>query len=105
MLQEPQAQSLIGGIQLHTILLSALAFRRERLTGKKVAGCLLGFAGVVLINPNWEPRQLISAFSPTAGMILLSALCSAWTPTPESGRRLGYVGDAVVTKVERRKAH
>ena len=32
------------------ILLSALAFRQERLTGRKVAGCLLGFSGVVLIN-------------------------------------------------------
>ena len=32
------------------ILLSCLAFRSERMTGRKVAGYVLGFAGVVVIN-------------------------------------------------------
>lgn len=32
------------------ILLAALAFRTERLTGRKVMGCVVGFAGVALIN-------------------------------------------------------
>lgn len=32
------------------ILLSCLAFRSERMTGRKIAGCVLGFAGVVVIN-------------------------------------------------------
>lgn len=31
------------------ILLSCLAFRSERMTGRKIAGCVLGFAGVVVI--------------------------------------------------------
>lgn len=34
------------------IVISSLAFKQERLEGKKVIGCLIGFAGVVLINLN-----------------------------------------------------
>lgn len=60
------------------ILLSALAFRQERLTGRKVAGCLLGFSGVVLINLGGSLGSLSLSFSPMGeGMILLSTLCSA----------------------------
>ena len=32
------------------ILMSCLIFRNERMTGRKIAGCVLGFAGVVVIN-------------------------------------------------------
>ena len=32
------------------ILLACLVFRNERMTGRKIAGCILGFAGVVVIN-------------------------------------------------------
>ena len=32
------------------ILLSCLVFRNERMTSRKIAGCVLGFAGVVVIN-------------------------------------------------------
>ena len=31
-------------------LLSCLVFRNERMTRRKIAGCVLGFAGVVVIN-------------------------------------------------------
>lgn len=33
-----------------SILFSALIFRQERLTVRKIFGCMLGFAGVVLVN-------------------------------------------------------
>ncbi len=33
-----------------TILFSALLFRQEKLTAKKLLGCVLGFSGVVLVN-------------------------------------------------------
>ena len=33
-----------------SILFAALLFRQEKLSAKKVLGCLLGFAGVVLVN-------------------------------------------------------
>ena len=32
------------------ILLSCFIFRKERMTGRKMIGCILGFAGVVVIN-------------------------------------------------------
>lgn len=32
------------------ILISSLIFRMEKLDGKKIVGCLIGFAGVILIN-------------------------------------------------------
>ncbi|MBM6776264.1 DMT family transporter [Collinsella tanakaei] len=33
-----------------TILVATLVFRQERMTARKLAGCLIGFAGVVLVN-------------------------------------------------------
>lgn len=33
-----------------TILVATLVFRQERMTTRKLAGCLIGFAGVVLVN-------------------------------------------------------
>ena len=32
------------------LLITALVFRQEKLTAKKVLGCLIGFAGVVIVN-------------------------------------------------------
>ncbi len=43
---------ITGGNAFFTILISSLIFRQEKLTPKKVLGCLLGFAGIVLINLN-----------------------------------------------------
>lgn len=58
------------------ILLSALVFRQERLSGRKVLGCVLGFGGVVLIN--LSSLATGASFAPTGeGFILLSALCGA----------------------------
>lgn len=33
-----------------SILIASLVFRQEKLTARKILGCLLGFAGVVLVN-------------------------------------------------------
>lgn len=69
---------IVASANFFAILLSALAFRQERLTGRKVAGCLLGFSGVVLINLGGSLGSLSLSFSPMGeGMILLSTLCSA----------------------------
>jgi drug/metabolite transporter (DMT)-like permease len=43
---------ITGGNAFFTILISSLIFRQEKLTPKKVIGCLLGFFGIVLINLN-----------------------------------------------------
>ena len=35
-------------------LVSSLIFHQEKLDQKKVLGCIVGFAGVVLINLSWK---------------------------------------------------
>lgn len=58
------------------VLLAALVFRFERLTGRKVLGCLVGFAGVVLVNVAGESGGL--SFTLTGeGMVLLSTVAAA----------------------------
>ncbi len=58
------------------ILLASMVFRQERLTGSKILGCLLGFAGVVLINV--MGNQLDIGFRLAGeGCMLLSAMAYA----------------------------
>lgn len=57
------------------ILLGALVFRQERLTSRKVLGCAVGFAGVVLVNLGGSGGF---GFTLTGeGFIFLSALAGA----------------------------
>lgn len=43
--------AIIEGMNVFiAILVAALIFRQEKITGKKMLGCVLGFAGVVLVN-------------------------------------------------------
>ena len=58
------------------VLLAALVFRSERLTSRKVLGCVIGFAGVVLVNVAGET----GGFSFTLageGMVLASTVAAA----------------------------
>ena len=58
-----------------TILVATLIFRQERLTGRKLAGCLIGFAGVLLVNLTGD---LGGAMSVTGeGFILIASLSYA----------------------------
>ena len=58
------------------VLLAALVFRFERLTGRKVLGCLIGFAGVVLVNVTGESGGI--SFTPAGeGLVLASTLAAA----------------------------
>lgn len=55
------------------ILLSCLVFRNERMTSQKIAGCVLGFAGVVVIN--LMGNSLDMGFTLTGeGFVLISQL-------------------------------
>jgi len=58
-----------------SILFSAFLFRQERLTGKKVLGCLLGFSGVVLVNLGGEGGLSRNMTLLGEGAIILSS-CS-----------------------------
>ena len=58
------------------ILVASLIFRQEKLTGAKILGCAVGFAGVVLINMNGLDLTLTIAGE---GMILLSTIAYAFS--------------------------
>lgn len=58
------------------VLLAALVFRFERLTCRKILGCLIGFAGVVLVNVTGESGGLSFTLA-GEGMVLASTLAAA----------------------------
>ncbi len=60
-----------------SILVSALIFRTEKLTIRKIAGCILGFAGVILINLTGNSDLSLSFRG--EGMVFLSALSYAFS--------------------------
>ena len=60
------------------ILLAAVLFRREALTGRKLLGCALGFAGVVLVNVWGHAGNLAGGVSFLGeGFIFLSCISAA----------------------------
>ncbi|MDO5107925.1 MAG: DMT family transporter [Coriobacteriaceae bacterium] len=60
------------------ILLAALAFHTEHLTSRKIIGCLIGFAGVVLINLGGAgTAQGISFSLDGEGFVLISCVSAA----------------------------
>ena len=68
--------SIINGAGVFMSILAAVLFRMEKLNAQKVAGCLLGFAGVVLVN--LMQGSVDFSFSPVGeGFILISAASSA----------------------------
>lgn len=69
--------SIINGVNTFlTIIFAALLFRQEKLTARKVMGCLLGFVGVILINLNGTGIDM-SVTLLGEGFILLTAAMSA----------------------------
>lgn len=69
--------SIISGSNVFlAILISCCLFRQERLTRRKLFGCLLGFAGVVLVN--WNSEGLLGGMRWNGeGFIFLSAVSYA----------------------------
>ncbi len=68
--------SVIDGLSAFiTILITTLVFRMERLTAPKIAGCVLGMAGVVIINLGGD---IIGGFALNGeGVLILSKLSYA----------------------------
>ena len=58
------------------VLLAAIVFRSERLTVRKVLGCVVGFTGVVLVNLRGGSEGLAFSFL-GEGMVLASTLAAA----------------------------
>ena len=73
-----KAAVLDGSNVFFCLLVASLFFRMEKFTGRKLCGCILGFAGVVLANV--VGSSLTWSFSLTGdGFILFSALCYAFS--------------------------
>ncbi len=71
--------SIINGSNtFFVILVSALIFRQERLNLKKVAGCLLGFAGVIAVSLNGQQIDMDLSLMGD-GSLFLSALSYAFS--------------------------
>lgn len=73
-----KASIITGTNTFWAILVASLIFRQEKLTPAKILGCVLGFAGVVIINLGGGDIAL--DFSLTGeGFILLSAISYAFS--------------------------
>ena len=58
------------------VLVAALVFRSERLNARKIAGCAIGFAGVILVNLGTGDLSGSMTLA-GEGFILIAALCYA----------------------------
>lgn len=61
-----------------SILTACVIFRMERLTGRKVLGCVLGFAGVIIVNLTGKGFALNMTFM-GEGMIFISAVAYSFS--------------------------
>ncbi len=71
--------SIIEGVNVFiAILVASLIFHQEKLTARKMIGCVIGFAGVVLVNVNGSGMDAgISFFG--EGFIFLSTVAYAFS--------------------------
>ena len=72
------------------ILMSCLIFRKERMTGRKITGCVLGFAGVVVIN--LMGSSLIAQLSYGLSTVLINIFSRKVSPVVLSGTQFTMGG-------------
>lgn len=71
--------SIIEGVNVFiAILVASLIFHQEPLTGRKVIGCVIGFAGVVLVNLTGSGLDMNLKFT-GEGFIFLSTIAYAFS--------------------------
>lgn len=65
--------SILGGTSvLFSILIVCLIFRQETFTSHKLLGCIIGFAGIVIVNLNGAGMDMSFTFTGEGFMILSS---------------------------------
>ncbi len=74
------------------VLLACVFFKSDRLTGKKIIGCVTGFAGIMALNLGGDVGGSFTFMGD--GMIILNALCSAFAGLMTRG--LGRFADVFV---------
>lgn len=91
-----KASVIIGSNVFVAVVVSCLIFRLEKLTGRKIAGCLAGFAGIVIINLpkggfdmnfrlNGEGFMFLSTFSYSFSSVLMKKYSVSCNPIMMSG--------------------
>lgn len=71
--------SILDGVNVFAaILIASLLMRQEKLNIKKVMGCLIGFAGMILINLNGSSMDFHMTFL-GEGFIIISAVIYAFS--------------------------
>ena len=78
------------------VILACLFFRSDKMTMRKVIGCIVGFAGIIALNLDASDSAPAESFTWLGdGMIIANALCSAFASlmTRGLGRRVDvFVG-------------
>lgn len=78
------------------ILFSSLLFRQEKLSGKKMLGCVIGFAGVILVNLSGQSEALrlqigdLFIFVSAAAYGLSSVMIKKYSQTEDPVALSGY---------------
>lgn len=102
--------SIITGLgNFFAILMSCLLFRSEKMTGRKFAGCALGFAGVVVINlmgnqldmgfhMKGEGALLLAQVAYALSMVLINKFSQKESPVILSGYQF-FVGGLLLTGI------
>lgn len=89
--------------------MSCLIFRKERLTGSKLAGCVLGFAGVLVINLSGssldmgmtlagEGALLLSQIAYALSVVLINEFSRKEPPMVLSGYQF-FIGGVIMTAI------
>ena len=73
-----KASIIVGSNVFIAILTASLIFRQEKLTREKIIGCVIGFAGVVLINLTPGGMSLTMSFG-GEGLVLFSTVAYAFS--------------------------
>lgn len=73
-----KASIIVGSNVFIAILTASLIFRQEKLTREKIIGCVIGFAGVVLINLTPGGMSLTMSFG-GEGPVLFSTVAYAFS--------------------------
>jgi len=73
-----KASILSGSSSVLSVLVTCLIFRQEKLTGKKIIGCIIGFIGIIMVNLHGSTDAMTMDMSLIGeGFVLLSGLSSA----------------------------
>lgn len=102
--------SIMSGLgNFFAILMACVVFRREKMTGNKLLGCILGFAGVVIINVFGkqidmglhilgEGSMLLAQIAYALSNVLISSFSRQESPVILSGSQF-FIGGLILSGI------